>query len=66
MEVAVCIIAVVEIIRIIQNGIQLTMLIKSNSNKNFDRATDAFVESLKRTDEDFAKELGERLKDVRP
>ena len=53
MEKILWIIAIVEVIRVLQNSIQLFILVTSNSKKNFDRATDAFIHSLDTVDQKF-------------
>lgn len=53
MEKILLIIAIVEVIRVLQNSIQLFILVTSNSKKNFDRATDAFINSLDTVDQKF-------------
>ena len=53
MEKILWIIAIVEVIRVLQNSIQLFILVTSNSKKNFDRATDAFINSLDTVDQKF-------------
>lgn len=62
-EIAIWIIAVVEVLRFIQNGIQLWMLNSERKNSQFKRATDAFVESLKVTDKKFIEEVLEKAKE---
>lgn len=53
MEKILWIIAIVEVIRALQNSIQLFILATSNSKKNIDRATDAFINSLDTVDQKF-------------
>lgn len=44
---AIWIIAITELIRVVQNAIQLYMVSKKSANNEIKRATDAFIESLK-------------------
>ena len=62
MTLAIWIIAIVEIIRALQNALQLFLVIKSNSNNQMKRATDEFVKSLKKTDAEFVEDILEQLK----
>lgn len=57
MKIAIWIIAIVEVIRALQNMIQIIMVAKSNSNPQFKRVTDAFIESLNKTDAEFIQEI---------
>ena len=47
MRTAIWIIAITELIRAVQNAIQLYMISKRSENKEIKRATDVFIESLK-------------------
>ena len=47
MKTAIWIIAIAELIRAVQNAIQLYMVSKKSANNEIKRATDAFIESLK-------------------
>ena len=47
MKVAIWIIAITELIRAVQNTIQLYMVSKESANNEIKRATDVFIESLK-------------------
>lgn len=47
MKTAIWIIAITELIRAVQNAIQLYMVSKKSANNEIKRATDAFIESLK-------------------
>ena len=59
MIVAIWIIAVCEVIRAVQNHIQLMAL--KHSRKNSDTATQAFVDSLKTTDREFVRDMLKEL-----
>ena len=59
MIVALWIIAVCEVIRAIQNMIQLTMVRKDTGAR--DNAYEEFVKSLKQTDREFVKRMLEEL-----
>ena len=50
MNIAIWIIAIVEVIRMLQNCIQIMQIKKANSNPQFERATDEFIKSLNKTD----------------
>ena len=47
MKTAIWIIAITELIRAVQNAIQLYMVSKESANNEIKRATDVFIESLK-------------------
>ena len=47
MKTAIWIIAITELIRAVQNAIQLYMVRKKSANNEIKRATDVFIESLK-------------------
>lgn len=55
MNIAIWIIAIVEVIRMIQNCIQIMQFKKANSNSQLERATDEFVKSLNKADEEFVE-----------
>lgn len=57
MNVAIWIIASVEIIRMIQNMIQIWQINKANNSAQFERATDEFIKSLNKTDAEFIQEI---------
>lgn len=57
--IAVWIIAVVEIIRVVQNHIQLSAIRHDTSAR--DNAYSEFVKSLKRTDKEFVRQLLEEF-----
>ena len=63
MTIAIWIIAIVEVIRIIQNTIQLLIVSRNNSNAQMKRATDALIQSFKKTDEEFVSEMVEKYKE---
>ena len=63
MNIAIWIIAICEIIRMLQNCIQIMQIIKANSNPQFERATDEFIKSLKKTDSEFVEDMLEKLKE---
>lgn len=58
MTVAVWIIAIVEVVRAVQNTIQL--LISKNGDRKYKDATDAFIESLHKSDSEFMDDFVER------
>ena len=47
MKTAIWIIAITELIRAVQNAIQIYMVSKKSANNEIKRATDVFIESLK-------------------
>ncbi len=57
MNVAIWIIAIVEVIRMLQNCIQIMQIKKANANPHFERATDEFIKSLHKTDAEFIQEI---------
>lgn len=57
MTVAIWIIAICEVVRLVQNTMQLLMMNKASKDDQLKRATDEFVKSLNRCDEDFVKGL---------
>lgn len=61
MIVALWIIAIVEIIRAIQNHIQITAIKRDTSAR--DNAYAEFVKSLKQTDRDFVKKMMEEFEE---
>ena len=63
METAMWILAIVGIIRIIQNGIQLAMMIRSYKNDQLKRATDEFIKSLNKSDAEFMADVMEKIKE---
>lgn len=63
MNIAVWIIAIVEVIRMIQNCIQIMQIKKANANPHFERATDEFIKSLNKTDEEFIKNMFDKVKE---
>ena len=66
MNIAIWIIAICELIRLIQNSLQLLMMNYERKNPQMKRATDEFIKSLNKSDkefvEDFLKELKEQNK----
>ena len=60
MTVAIWIIAICEVVRLIQNTLQLIMMNKARNDDQLKRATDAFVKSLNMSDEEFVKGLCEK------
>lgn len=63
MNIAIWIIAIVEVVRMLQNCVQIMQIKKANDNPNFTRATDEFIKSLNKTDEKFISEMLEQLKE---
>ena len=59
MTIALWIIAICEVIRAIQNAIQLAGMTKNNGL--YKNATDEFVKSLKQTDKEFVRNVLEAL-----
>lgn len=59
MEIAIWIIVAVEVIRAVQNHVQLMSL--RHSRENSDTATQAFVDSLKATDRAFVRSMLEAI-----
>ena len=57
MTTAIWIIAICEVVRLVQNTMQLLMMNKTRNDDQLKRATDEFVKSLNRSDEDFVKGL---------
>lgn len=56
MKIAIWIIAIVELVRMTQNFIQIYLSAMSNK-KYMQKATDEFVKSLQRDDKEFMEEL---------
>ena len=65
MKIALWIIAICEVIRLIQNTLQLFMMSHSRNDIQMKRATDAFVESLKKTDTEYVEDILEGIKDLK-
>ena len=61
MQIALIIIAICSVIRIIQNGIQLFMLLRDTSAR--DDAYTAFIESLKKDDRQIVEEFLEKAEE---
>ena len=61
MTLALWIIAICEIIRILQNSLQLVSLIKDRGKRN--NAYAEFVKSLKQTDKEFVKRMLQEFED---
>ena len=61
MVTAISVIAICSVIRIIQNGIQLFMLLRDTSAR--DDAYTAFIESLKKDDKQIVKEFLEKAEE---
>lgn len=57
MKVAIIVIAICEVIRALQNALQIGLMIRSNSKKDFSRATDEFIKSLHKTDKEFLESI---------
>lgn len=57
MKIAIWIIAICEVIRMLQNFIQIWQIKKTNGMEQMNRATDAFVESLSKTDAEFVEDV---------
>lgn len=62
MEIAIWIIAICELIRIIQNTLQLLMMNFERKNPQMKRATDEFIKSLNKTDKEFINDFMKELK----
>lgn len=65
MTVAIWIISICEVVRMLQNCIQIMQIKKANSKDSirFDKATDEFIKSLKRSDKEWLEDLLEQLKE---
>lgn len=63
MKIALWVIAICEVIRLIQNTLQLFMMSHSRNDLQMQRATDAFVESLKKTDQQLVEDVLEELRE---
>jgi len=63
MIIAIWIIAIAELVRLIQNTIQLFVMMNNNTNQQMKRATDALIQSFKKTDKEFVEDMLERLKE---
>lgn len=59
MNIAIWIIAIVEVIRMLQNCIQIMQIKKANSRDSirWDKATDEFIKSLKKSDKEWLEDL---------
>lgn len=60
MTVAIWIIAICEVVRLVQNTLQLVMMNSARNDDQLKRATDEFVKSLNKSDEEFVKGLCEK------
>lgn len=63
MIIAIWIIAICEVIRLIQNSLQLLMMNYERKNPQMKRATDEFIKSLNKTDKQFVEDFMEQLKE---
>lgn len=63
MVIALWIIAVCEVIRAAQNGIQLWSIAQARKNDFMKTATDEFVKSLNRTDKEFVEDILTKFKE---
>lgn len=63
MIIAIWIIAICEVIRMLQNFIQIWQIKKANGMEQMNRATDAFVKSLNKTDAEFVEDFLEKFKE---
>lgn len=63
MKIAIWIIAICELIRLIQNSIQLFMMNNARKNDQFKRATDEFIKSLNKTDIEFMADMMKKSKE---
>lgn len=61
MEIAIWIMAICEIIRIIQNSLQLFKVYNNRNDKFMKTATDEFVKSLHMTDKEFIADMLEKM-----
>lgn len=59
MTTAIIIIAICEVIRILQNALQLMKLYSRKADKMQEKAYEELIKSLNRTDKDFMLELAE-------
>ena len=60
MTIALWIIAIVESIRLVEQTIQLKAILAKDTNEQVKRATDAFIENLQKTDEQWMREILDR------
>lgn len=63
MRIAIWLIAICEVIRMLQNFIQIWQIKKANGMEQMNRATDAFVKSLSKTDAEFVEDFLEKFKE---
>lgn len=63
MEIAIWIIAICEIVRIVQNSLQLVKLFNNSNDKFMKTATDEFVRSLNKTDKDFINDILKKIEE---
>lgn len=63
MTTAIIIIAVCEIIRILQNALQLAKLYSRKADKMQEKAYEEFIKSLSMTDKDFMLKLAETARE---
>lgn len=63
MKIAIWIIALCELVRLIQNTLQLVMMNSARKNDQFKRATDEFIKSLNKSDSKFVEDMWEKLKE---
>lgn len=57
MKRAIWIIAICEVVRALQNVIQLMLSYRASKNPQFERATDEFIKSLNKTDKEFVEDM---------
>ena len=62
MNIALWIIALCELVRLIQNTLQLVMMNSARKNDQFKRATDEFIKSLSKSDSEFVEDMLEKIK----
>lgn len=63
MEIAIWIIAICEIIRIIQNSLQLFKVYNNRNDKFMKTATDEFVKSMQKSDREFVAEILKKIEE---
>lgn len=63
METALWVIAIVEVIRAVQNFAQLAISAKASGRAEYKRATDAFIKSMDKSDKEFFGDLIARMED---
>lgn len=58
------IIAICEVIRVLQNMVQIIQIKRANNDRYMKKATDEFVKSLNKTDAEFVEDLLEKFNEM--